>query len=40
MKSSMFRSAALLFLIPAAPFSATNVVNLSHYDMMRPILPQ
>jgi lysozyme len=36
MKSSMFRSAALLFLIPAATFSATNVVNLSHYDMMRP----
>ena len=36
MKSSMFRSAALLFLIPAGAFSATNVVNLSHYDMMRP----
>ena len=36
MKSSMFRSAALLFLIPACAFSATNVVNLSHYDMMRP----
>src|SRR4030095_13828906 len=36
MKSSMFRSAALLFLIPAGAFSATNVVNLSHYDVMRP----
>src|SRR6266513_2977511 len=36
MKSSMFRSVALLFLIPAGVFSATNVVNLSHYDMMRP----
>ena len=36
MKSSIFRSTALLFLIPAAAFSATNVVNLSHYDMMRP----
>src|SRR6266699_2684960 len=36
MKSSMFRSAALLFLIPVGVFSATNVVNLSHYDMMRP----
>src|SRR6267142_3628170 len=36
MKPSMFRSAALLFLIPAGAFSATNVVNLSHYDMMRP----
>ena len=32
----MFRSVALLFLIPAGAFSATNVVNLSHYDMMRP----
>src|SRR5919106_6790297 len=36
MKFSIFRSAALLFLIPAGAFSATNVVNLSHYDMMRP----
>src|SRR6476646_6669719 len=36
MKSSMFRSAALLFLIPACAFAATNVLNLSHYDMMRP----
>src|SRR5262245_23270604 len=36
MKSSLFRSAALLFLIPAGAFAATNVVNLSHYDMMRP----
>src|SRR5262245_59871584 len=36
MKSSIFRSAALLFLIPTCAFSAVQVVNLSHYDMMRP----
>src|SRR3982751_2915081 len=36
MKSSIFRSAALLFLIPAVALSATNVLNLSHYDVMRP----
>src|SRR4029453_3468065 len=36
MKLSIFRSAAFLFLIPAGAFSATNVVNLSHYDLMRP----
>ena len=36
MKSSIFRSTALLFLIPTCAFSAVQVVNLSHYDMMRP----
>ena len=36
MKSSILRSAALLFLIPTCAFSAVQVVNLSHYDMMRP----
>jgi lysozyme len=36
MRSSIFPRAALLFLIPAGAFSATNVLNLSHYDMMRP----
>src|SRR4029077_934676 len=36
MKSSMFRNAALLFFISGGAFSAPNVVNLSHYDMMRP----
>src|SRR5436309_1704426 len=36
MQLSIFRAAALFFLIPACAFSASNVVNLSHYDMMRP----
>lgn len=36
MKSSLFRSIALFFLVPAGAFCATNVVNMSHYDMMRP----
>jgi lysozyme len=36
MQLSIFRAAALFFLIPACVFSASNVVNLSHYDMMRP----
>src|SRR5262249_798812 len=33
---SILRSAVLFVLAPACAFSATNVVNLSHYDMMRP----
>ncbi|PYJ22118.1 MAG: hypothetical protein DME92_04495 [Verrucomicrobia bacterium] len=36
MKRSIFRSAALYFLAPACAFAGRNVVNLSHYDMMRP----
>src|SRR6516162_9450122 len=36
MKSSMFRSAVLFFSLPTCAFSAVQVVNLSHYDMMRP----
>ena len=36
MKRSIFRSAALYFLAPACAFAGSNVVNLSHYDMMRP----
>jgi len=36
MKRSIFRSAVLFFLLPACAFCATSVVNLSHYDMMRP----
>jgi lysozyme len=36
MKSSILRSAILFSLLPACAFSATRVVNLSHYDMMRP----
>src|SRR4030095_12762619 len=36
MQLSILRVAALLFSLPACAFSASNVVNLSHYDMMRP----
>jgi lysozyme len=36
MRLSILRAAALFFSIPACAFSASNVVNLSHYDMMRP----
>src|SRR5438128_9594278 len=36
MQLSILRAAALFFLLPACAFSASNVVNLSHYDMMRP----
>src|SRR5437762_11212734 len=36
MKLSILRNAALFLLLPACAFSASNVVNLSHYDMMRP----
>src|SRR5438093_1241044 len=36
MKRSMLRSVVLFFLVPAGVFAASNVVNLSHYDMMRP----
>lgn len=36
MKRSILRSAALFFSVPACAFAASNVVNLSHYDMMRP----
>ncbi len=36
MQLSIFRAAALFFSLPACAFSASNVVNLSHYDMMRP----
>ena len=36
MKKSFSKGAALFFLLPACAFAATNVVNLSHYDMMRP----
>src|SRR5437764_11915059 len=32
----MLRSVVLFFLVPAGVFAASNVVNLSHYDMMRP----
>lgn len=36
MKQSIFRSAFLFFLLPVSAFCATSVVNMSHYDMMRP----
>ena len=36
MRSSLLRSVALFILLPAGAFCATNVVNMSHYDMMRP----
>src|SRR6201993_1037777 len=36
MRLSILRAAALFLSIPACAFSASNVVNLSHYDMMRP----
>ena len=36
MRLSIFRVLAFLLLLPASAFSASNVVNLSHYDMMRP----
>ena len=36
MKKSFSKGTALFFLLPACAFAATNVVNLSHYDMMRP----
>src|SRR5437870_7973606 len=36
MRSSLLRSVALLFLVPAGAFCGTSVVNMSHYDMMRP----
>src|SRR6266536_4761506 len=36
MRLSILRAAALLFSLPACAFAGSNVVNLSHYDMMRP----
>jgi lysozyme len=36
MRSSILRVVALFVSLPACAFSATRVVNLSHYDMMRP----
>jgi lysozyme len=35
-KFLMVRSAVLFCSLPVCAFSATNVLNLSHYDMMRP----
>src|SRR5215470_5856797 len=36
MRLSISRAATLFCLVPTCAFSASNVVNLSHYDMMRP----
>src|SRR5436189_3937102 len=36
MRLSILRAAALFFSLPACVFAGSNVVNLSHYDMMRP----
>jgi lysozyme len=36
MRLSILHRAFLFLLLPTCGFSATNVVNLSHYDMMRP----
>ena len=36
MKLSIIRAAGFLFVLPACAFAASNVVNLSHYDLMRP----
>ena len=36
MRLSILRRAVLFLLLPTCGFSATHVVNLSHYDMMRP----
>jgi lysozyme len=36
MKLSILRVAAFVFALPACAFAASNVVNLSHYDLVRP----
>src|SRR5207244_12068218 len=36
MRLSILQSAALFFSLPACVFAANSVVNLSHYDMVRP----
>jgi lysozyme len=36
MRLSILRAAVLFFSLPASAFCGSNVVNLSHYDMMRP----
>jgi hypothetical protein len=36
MKSSISRGAFLFLLVPTCALAARSVVNMSHYDMMRP----
>ena len=36
MKSSIARILLLLFVLPPSAFASNSVVNLSHYDLMRP----
>src|SRR5262245_29844995 len=38
MTRSISNGAVLFFVLPACAFAASNVVNLSHYDMVRPDL--
>jgi lysozyme len=36
MKLSMLRAAGFVFALPTCAFATSNVINLSHYDLMRP----
>ena len=36
MKLSILRAAGFVFALPMCAFATSNVVNLSHYDLMRP----
>jgi hypothetical protein len=36
MKLSILRAAGFVFALPTCAFATSNVVNLSHYDLMRP----
>ena len=36
MRLSILRAVGLVFALPACAFAGSNVVNLSHYDLMRP----
>lgn len=36
MKSSAVRTLLVFLLLPACAFAANSVVNMSHYDLMRP----
>jgi len=36
MKLSILRAAGFVFALPTCAFATSNVINLSHYDLMRP----
>jgi lysozyme len=36
MKLSILRAAGFIFALPTCAFATSNVINLSHYDLMRP----